>query len=164
MKAYSKMKQASLCLTLCLLTIKALGEAASAAEACQGDMARASTNVVLNIQALDGAGSVAEVHPPGNTSQQVVTSVLTPATTNAVVNPPAVPDKIRSILHSDWAALDPDGEAQMEKAFAVLRRQEFQEFAHARDVFKEHLTGVFGILSAWGCAKEITRAGLFHTG
>jgi len=150
-----------------MLKIQALGAAASAAELShQGDMAFVATtdHVELNVQDPDAAGTVAEECPLYNNSQHVVASVLSIATTNVVVKPPAMPDKIRSILHSDWAALDPDGEAQMDKAFTVLRRQEFQEFAHARDVFKEHLTGVFGILSAWGVKKEITRAGLFHTG
>tara|TARA_A100001015_G_C15038248_1_gene737738 strand:- start:1125 stop:2291 length:1167 start_codon:yes stop_codon:yes gene_type:complete len=75
----------------------------------------------------------------------------------------AMPPKIESIIHSDWVALEPDGEEQFHKAMSYLRRKEFNEFAHARDVFSEHLIGTYSILSAWGLPKEITRAGLFHT-
>ena len=74
-----------------------------------------------------------------------------------------MPPKIESIIHSDWAALEPDGEEQFHKEMTYLRRKEFNEFAHARDVFSEHLIGTYSILSAWGLPKEITRVGLFHT-
>ena len=74
-----------------------------------------------------------------------------------------MPPKIESIIHSDWESLEPDGEEQFHKAMSYLRRKEFNEFAHARDVFSEHLIGTYSILSAWGLPKEITRAGLFHT-
>lgn len=74
-----------------------------------------------------------------------------------------MPPKIESIIHSDWASLEPDGEEQFHKAMTYIRRKEFNEFAHARDVFSEHLIGTYSILSAWGQPKEITRVGLFHT-
>ena len=77
---------------------------------------------------------------------------------------PAMPDAIRSIIYSNWAALEPDGPPQMNKALALLKSEPaFVEFAHGRDVFGEHLLGTFSILAAWGLPKEIARCGLFHT-
>lgn len=76
-----------------------------------------------------------------------------------------IPSRINYLLNSNWSALEPDGQTQMDKSLRILREnKEFQQFPHARDVFSEHLLGTFGILSSWDYSPDITRAGLFHTG
>lgn len=76
-----------------------------------------------------------------------------------------IPQKINHLLDSNWSALEPKGQTQMDKSLSMLRKnREFQQFPHARDVFSEHLLGTFGILSSWNYTPDITRAGLFHTG
>ena len=76
-----------------------------------------------------------------------------------------IPPKINHLLNSDWGALEPEGQTQMDKSLSILRKnKEFQQFPHARDVFSEHLLGTYGILSSWNYTSDITRAGLFHTG
>ena len=93
-----------------------------------------------------------------DTAPTFETSALPTAT------PPYMPVAIKAILHEDWAALEPDGAPQMDKALALLRGEDaFVEFAHARDTFGSHLLGTFSILSAWGQSKDIARVGLFHT-
>lgn len=87
-------------------------------------------------------GTLADLHPPHHAAM------------------PPMPARVRALVHSDWAALDPEGPHLIE---SVSRLGELGDFAHARDTFAAHLSYTFGMLAAWGQPKEVCRAGLFHT-
>ena len=71
-----------------------------------------------------------------------------------------VPPLVDAALDEEWDLLDPDGN-DMISTFKGSKA--FARFPHARDVFKNHLIGTFGLLGMWGQPKDVRRTGLFHT-
>jgi len=72
---------------------------------------------------------------------------------------PEFPFAIKAIIHDNLGAFDPD----FDKMFDLLHEDGFQEFAHGRDTFANHLQGTFGTLAAWGQPQDVNRVGLFHS-
>eukprot|EP00956_Cyclotella_meneghiniana_P025842 scaffold54718_cov22-Cyclotella_meneghiniana.AAC.1 len=71
-----------------------------------------------------------------------------------------IPPLVDALLDEEWDTLDPSA-SEMISTFRT--NKSFARFPHARNVFKNHLIGTFGLLGMWGQPYDVRRTGLFHT-
>jgi hypothetical protein len=67
--------------------------------------------------------------------------------------------KMRSFLKEDYAGVDP----QIGEVLSVLDQKSAAEDWHKHGTFKDHLTGVYRMLSLWEQPKDVCLCGLLHS-
>lgn len=117
---------------------------------CRQEISTAGQLITVDNNAQNGVNNMTNGIGTSRTSSQ------SPGT----VPFPAMPAKIRAILHEDWDILDPKG-SNMVRTMSTIDGA--VEFAHASTTFYEHLKGTFSILAAWDQPEEVRRTGLVHT-
>lgn len=70
-----------------------------------------------------------------------------------------ITDRVRAFLVDDFAAIDP----QLPSLLAILDERRAAEDWHKHGTFKEHLLGVYRILSLWRQPKDVCLCGLLHS-
>ena len=72
---------------------------------------------------------------------------------------PVITPKIQSFLRGDFARQD----ERLEAVLAVLDEKNVAEDWHKHGTFKDHLTGVYRMLSLWDQPKDVCLCGLLHS-
>jgi len=52
---------------------------------------------------------------------------------------------------------------ELERALALLEEIGAEDVSHPRGSLSDHLKGTYDVLSGWGCSREVTLAGLYHS-